>query len=65
MLWAPHWQRGRLYLSGLHPTDSDRMERALGPIIGEMNRGTTIVYPEEEKDGVGKGSHCLENSGGF
>lgn len=41
------------------------MERALGPIIGEMSRGTTTVYPEEEKAGVGKGSQCLENSDGF
>lgn len=55
MLWAPQWQRGRLYLFGLHPTDSD-----------QDGEGTWAHHcPEEEKAGVGKGSHCLENSDGF
>lgn len=38
-----------------------RTERALGPIIGEMTKGTKSVYPGEEKAGLGKGSNCLEN----
>lgn len=39
-----------------------RMRRRLGPITGEMTKGTKNVYPGEEEAGMRKGSNCLENS---